>query len=554
MARIVPSDLSRLALAGAHRPELATLKQLRERLPDAYTVFHGVHWTRAYEKWTQFGEVDFVVVNRAGDVLLVEQKNGSLAETGDGLVKEYGDRSKSVAAQVHRSLDRVRDKFAFQHGRRQPLALGYLVYLPDHRVRRLSAAGLDAGRIVDAGAEDGLGGRIETLLGPGAAQPGDRRETVLGFFSQTLDLVPDIHAHIGHAEERFARQTGELADLLSNLDMRPWRLRVEGTAGCGKSLLAARFHADAARAGERPLLVCFNRPLADRFRETLGEGGHVSTYHGLLADFLTARGKPPEFGRMKDNPDFWREVQDRVVEETVPDDWRFDRLVVDEGQDFEREWRQILRLFVPDDAPELWLEDPDQELRGASAADASEFVTYRCRANHRSPESIARFIRATLGFEFESRNELPGLGVAVHGYDAPEEQPALAAARVTDLMRRGFTPEDIVLVSMRGTGRSALAGSETLAGQRLRCFTGEYDGPRQIMTPGRLRLESVYRFKGQEAPAVILTDVDPDPARIDDAGRLLFCGMTRATVRLEMLARRGNPENERFLEACAFPC
>jgi hypothetical protein len=43
MARIIPSDLSRLALSGAHEPEIATLAVLRVTLPDDYTVFHGVH-------------------------------------------------------------------------------------------------------------------------------------------------------------------------------------------------------------------------------------------------------------------------------------------------------------------------------------------------------------------------------------------------------------------------------------------------------------------------------------------------------------------------------
>ncbi len=53
MAYIVPSDISRLALAGAHGPELETLKMLKSGLPNDYTVFHGVHWSREYEGWTR---------------------------------------------------------------------------------------------------------------------------------------------------------------------------------------------------------------------------------------------------------------------------------------------------------------------------------------------------------------------------------------------------------------------------------------------------------------------------------------------------------------------
>ena len=62
----------------------------------------------------------------------------------------------------------------------------------------------------------------------------------------------------------------------------------------------------------------------------------------------------------------------------------------------------------------------------------------------------------------------------------------------------------------------------------------------QVLTEGKLRFDSIYRFKGQQAPAVILIDVDPDPERLDQQTRLLYCGMTRATIRLELVFNRSN--------------
>ena len=116
MAHIIPSDITELALAGASEPELATLDRLRRDLPGDYVVFHGVHWSREYAGYTVYGEVDFVVVNRAGRVLLVEQKNGPLTETDAGLVKSYASGPKSVNDQVRRALDNVREKFRWVHG------------------------------------------------------------------------------------------------------------------------------------------------------------------------------------------------------------------------------------------------------------------------------------------------------------------------------------------------------------------------------------------------------------------------------------------------------
>lgn len=80
--RVYPSnfDLSHDAFGSmAMAREIQTLKSLRDGLTDAYCVFHSVHWTRLLEtKSRALGEIDFIVMNRAGELLLIEQKTGDL--------------------------------------------------------------------------------------------------------------------------------------------------------------------------------------------------------------------------------------------------------------------------------------------------------------------------------------------------------------------------------------------------------------------------------------------------------------------------------------------
>ena len=45
----------------------------------------------------------------------------------------------------------------------------------------------------------------------------------------------------------------------------------------------------------------------------------------------------------------------------------------------------------------------------------------------------------------------------------------------------------------------------------------------------------------------VLVDVDPDAERPVRSERLLFCGVTRVTARLELVVRSGNTENERLI-------
>ena len=226
MAYIVPADISQLALAGCHAPELETLARLKKDLSADYTVFHGVHWTREYQGNTVFGELDFVVVNRSGEVLLIEQKNGRLEETERGLEKRYDDRGRVIAEQIRRALEKVREKFKWQQG--AGLNLDYLFYCPDYQVRNVNAAGIDASRIVDAGSADRLPEVIDQLLSPGQGEDETWCETVEGFFRQSFDLVPDIHAYARAGEKTFARLSGGLAEVLSHLEMEPLRLRVRG--------------------------------------------------------------------------------------------------------------------------------------------------------------------------------------------------------------------------------------------------------------------------------------------------------------------------------------
>ena len=535
MARIIPSDISPLALAGAQSRELETLAQLADRLGPDYSVFHSVHWSFSQGQGTHFGEIDFILVNRAGAVLCVEQKNGALEESPDGLVKVYGERRKSIGAQIHRSLDRVREKFQWQHPQARPLSLDYLLYCPDYRVRHLNAAGLDQSRIVDAVASDGLARRIERVLGPGTPDP-ERCTLIEDFFCQTFEVVPHIHTYRLAQERHFVRYGGGLADLVRNLEMKPFRVRVSGTAGSGKSLLASVFARDRAAQGQRVQVVCFNRPLADRMQGLLPEV-RANTFYGFCDQFLRARGETLDYGRMS-QPDFWGAVQDRVLAAPIPDDWRFDTLILDEGQDFVADWMDILQLFLTDDGGILWLDDPDQNLLDRPPLVLPGFARLRMRHNYRSPDRIARFMRRHLPFDFEPANPLPGLGVGLHPYRDLDGQIATIEAVVTHLLSLGFAPEEIVILSLRGLDRSPLWQRERIGPYGIRRFTGAYrpDGS-QIWSEGEITLDSLYRFKGQEAPAVILTDIEEpkNPARFQ---RLLFCGMSRATVRLDLILDR----------------
>ena len=82
-------------------------------------------------------------------------------------------------------------------------------------------------------------------------------------------------------------------------------------------------------------------------------------------------------------------------------------------------------------------------------------------------------------------------------------------------------------------GTKIVIDKKSILTRVLSRFTGKFDeGSTPIWKDGQLLIESVRRFKGQAASAVVLTECDM--TQLDAINRrLLFVGLTRARVHLE---------------------
>jgi hypothetical protein len=133
---------------------------------------------------------------------------------------------------------------------------------------------------------------------------------VHAFLRNLIQLDTDVSALMGHAREVVTRVSGGLAQWARRLEFEPFRLRVTGTAGSGKTQLALAEFRATVEAGKRPLYVCFNRPLADHFRRIAPAGGVACTYHQLCDQRLRHAGETPDFTL----PDAFERLQKRAAE------------------------------------------------------------------------------------------------------------------------------------------------------------------------------------------------------------------------------------------------
>ena len=103
------------------------------------------------------------------------------------------------------------------------------------------------------------------------------------------------------------------------------------------------------------------------------------------------------------------------------------------------------------------------------------------------------------------------------------------------LAGEGYGWDDVAIVPYRGRDKLLFRRVESIGDLRLKKFEGAYDAlGQQALCPGDIRYETVFRFKGHQAPVVLFTEIDFE-AFDELVSRKLFVGMTRATMKLFLL-------------------
>jgi hypothetical protein len=530
MAKVFPSgwrELNPLADIGR---ELETLELLGNGLDDNYTVYHGVHWTNIESKnYAIYGEIDFAVIGPSGKILLIEQKTGSLKESDDGLEKKYFDKAKNVPFQMARNAQ------GMQHRLKKALKghsvfVDSILYCPDYRVKNLGSAGIDPKRIVDSTRKNQLINIIEKII-PNEETDLQIQDLLHQFLSDLLEIVPDVNAVIGQTDKMYTRVSGGLSEWAQKIDFSPFRLRVVGTAGSGKTQLALSAYRESIKQGRKPLYVCYNRSLADHVARVAPEGGQVAGYHQLgdrIAKLLGSpidHQKPGPFSQMELTLDHYHPKEDQM----------FDDLIVDEGQDFKPVWAaNLLRLLRPS-GKAWWLEDPLQNVYSRERIPFEGWVTIRSDANYRSPKQVLSGINQILALTppIESCSPIEGGDVEVLTYENQSELIPRTVEALDLALELGFNSKHVALLSFRGRESSVLTPFMKLGKHSLRSpIQGKYD---EFGNPeycdGDITTDSVHRFKGQAAPCVVLTEIDF--AELDENSKIrIFVGATRATMKL----------------------
>ncbi|WP_243722859.1 ATP-binding domain-containing protein [Actinomadura sp. 7K507] len=355
-------------------------------------------------------------------------------------------------------------------------------------------------------------------------------------------LRPRFEVALGAADYRQAREQ-DLQHFLDEqyeaLDVMEAERRVlfTGAAGTGKTFLALEAAKRASLEGLRVRFACYNRLLGRWIQRELGgfPGQEAGSLHRMMMDLA---GVAP---REDASESWWSEQLPLLALEALFErEDPADVLIVDEIQDLsEQAYLDVLDLMVKGGlAGGRWLMFGDFERQSIyGTADGRRALKERSPSlyerglyrNCRNTPRIGRTAADVSGLADVYRGfRRPddGVDVTFAPYSSPEEQERMLARVLQTFGDERFQNDEIVILAPMVEGAAFHARNPALRNRLARY--GEHGK--------KVGYATVHAYKGLDAPAVIVTDIDAVEG--ERAESLLYIALSRATDRLAVLAHR----------------
>ena len=350
-------------------------------------------------------------------------------------------------------------------------------------------------------------------------------------------LYPEVHfqydpdAELRRNRERLNAICEAQVEAVMSLEVHH-RVMVVGAAGTGKTYLATRWAMSGLisedETPKRVLLTCYNDPLGLQFNKDFSsdfcDDEQSIIYAGpFMKTLKLLPGMPePEFENTNNN-DYWENALPEFLKNNLTKvEVRFDRIIVDEAQDFSPAWIQLLEsLLDPDGDNQLFLLfDQKQQLNNRGFEEPSiedGWVRAELRTNVRNSFEIARLARQFLNGAAAPTSLPSSSGISLYEVVADSEIAEQVKKAIGLALNDGFATDQIIVIASGASLRDELR-RELLLGVAEERFDG------------RIPCETAHRAKGLEADCVIIAVTTKG---IGDSE--LYVAVTRAISRLTII-------------------
>jgi hypothetical protein len=511
MATLYPSTYPKAP--NPEDPEFEVFEILK-KLPDHYSVFYSKKF-KGTKAWDEEREIDFIIFDGKSFLLCLEVKGGLIKY--DGKEDKWYQNGERMKRQPDRqSASAMQSALAYLGPDAKNLNLGWALGFPNCCLpdNFQPPSGLPDPIIIDEKRFNHVQASIEAAGQYYVEQFGRSgisaatAASIISRLTKSIGFVTKVGVRIERDHQQLLEVTEEQYKVLEDLEINQ-RTIVRGFAGTGKTVLATEFAKRKELEGKKVLFLFYNRFIAKNAQRSFGRESEMTcTRFFKFAKSAIDKTDPDWWNTnyRKNDDSFWEEdVSLKLVDLPIDETDKFDVIIVDEGQDFKKDWFEFLEgLLVDSDESRFavfydehqdvfgrWSDLPWGE-KGASRKQLTE--------NCRNTKSIINYLndkRPTGMTPFKRSPE--GEKVIERKVSSPEEAKAKFLEDISNVLSEGVDPGKVVVLLNPNKTESCLADVTKIGRMKFESISRYYNERSRS-----IQFTTINMFKGLEADVVFV--------------------------------------------------
>lgn len=504
-----------------------------------------------------YGEIDFLILIPGGGIYVMEVKGGDV-KCIDGVwhfIDRYGNvnKNKSPFNQARDAMFSLRSAIEKEFGKGHKftkILSGFLCAFPHitfdkHSVEYESWQILDKDSI-QSGTESFFKNLVQQFIKKHKGQrwfsekdslpDANELNSLCNFLRGDFERVRTVKERLAEFDKEVKKYTEEQYRILDSIQLND-RSVTQGSAGTGKTMIALESAVRAAAEGKTVFLTCYNRLIGEWMQKQVEEWKDKITVSSLHS-FLFEQSKGFNYDKSQSSKqDFYSKYLPILLKDIYQKgiSQKFDKLIIDEGQDLIRE--EYLSLF--DSMVTGGFTNGNWEIYGDFERQAiyaqlskkemidllkssGQYSNFLLKINCRNTKQVGEETSLISGFEKPPflLEHLEGVPVEYIFYTDEAHQKTLLVQQLQKLSSSKLPMNELVIISPRKF--------ESSCSDSVPRFTIREIKNNNEICPAQTfyGFATVQSYKGMESNYILITDIEDLSSEI--AKSLLYVGMSRA--------------------------
>ena len=506
--------------------EIFIYKKFKEKLNDNWIIIHSMNWISDGHIGQSQGECDFLIINKEYGVIVLEVKGGKISASNGTWYSINSNNEKNEIKDPEKEANN--SKFILLNRFRKEKIRSYItcaLCFPDTDISKaFLPTSISKEIILDINSfEDIEANLIRIFKYRMKLESFSPYRIIESDFNKILKItMPNVKGEevlgskIQNINMKFLKLNEEQDLCFSQLEDNNI-ISINGHAGTGKTVLAMNKAFKDSKNGKKVLYICYNELLKEKITKESNNEFDVFNIYGFAEYYLKKYDKN-SYEKFQEDADYDEMISTFLKIVKHNKDIKYDTVLVDEGQDFRKEWIEAVKCLINENSTLCIFYDEAQMLYEKFGLDDISYlkigVKYKLKRNMRNTDEICLSSLKCIGL---NRNDVILSGVKG---DKPQvvymESNIQFEDKIKELITKfnndKISEDNITFLIME-------AKKKIYYKNKIKKYT-------------KSTVESVRKFKGLENDIIIIPDLKSNFLTDKTIKKLLYVAMSRARCKV----------------------